>query len=111
MLKANQTGFFPYTPATNLLFGLREAIRMLLDEGLEAVFARHARLAEATRRAVRAWGLEVLCRHEHECSGSLTAVRMPGGHSADALRAQYGRIVRGQSPAHARWLTPELASG
>ena len=86
MLKANQTGFFPYTPATNLLFGLREAIRMLLDEGLETAFARHARLAEATRRAVRAWGLELLCLDEREYSNSLTAVLMPEGHDADAFR-------------------------
>ena len=86
MLKANESGFFPYTPATNLLFGLREAIRMLLEEGLEAVFARHARLAEATRRAVRAWGLELLCLDEREYSNSLTAVLMPDGHDADAFR-------------------------
>jgi alanine-glyoxylate transaminase/serine-glyoxylate transaminase/serine-pyruvate transaminase len=86
MLKTNESGFFPYTPATNLLFGLREAIRMLLEEGLEAVFARHARLAEATRRAVRAWGLELLCLDEREYSNSLTAVLMPDGHDADAFR-------------------------
>ncbi len=87
MLGPNAAGFFPYTPATNLLYGLREAVEMLHEEGLDNVFARHARHAEATRRAVRAWGLEVLCRNEHECSGSLTAVMMPEGHSADALRA------------------------
>jgi alanine-glyoxylate transaminase / serine-glyoxylate transaminase / serine-pyruvate transaminase len=86
MLKANESGFFPYTPATNLLLGLREAIRMLLEEGLEAVFARHARLAEATRRAVRAWGLELLCLDEKAYSNSLTAVLMPDGHDADAFR-------------------------
>ena len=87
MLGPNAAGFFPYTPATNLLYGLREAIAMLLDEGLENVFARHARHAEATRRAVTAWGLEILCRNPAEHSGSLTAVLMPDGHSADALRA------------------------
>ena len=86
MLGSNRTGFFPYTPATNLLYGLAEAIDMLLEEGLENVFRRHDRHAEATRRAVRAWGLEVLCRRPDEYSSSLTAVRVPEGHSADALR-------------------------
>ncbi len=87
MLDANRTGFFPYTPATNLLYGLREALTMLLDEaGLEQVFARHIRHAEATRRAVRAWGLEVLCLNEDEYSPALTAVLMPEGEDADALR-------------------------
>jgi alanine-glyoxylate transaminase/serine-glyoxylate transaminase/serine-pyruvate transaminase len=86
MLKPNETGFFPYTPATNLLYGLREAIEMLREEGLEAVFARHERLAEATRRAVGAWGLEILCVDPREYSGSLTAVLMPPGHDADAFR-------------------------
>ena len=86
MLGANRTGFFPYTPATNLLYGLAEAIDMLLEEGLECVFRRHDRHAEATRRAVRAWGLEVWCRRPEEYSSSLTAVRVPEGHSADALR-------------------------
>ncbi len=86
MLKTNATGYFPYTPATNLLYGLQEAIRMLLEEGLNAVFARHARLAEATRRAVRAWGLELLCVDPREYSHSLTAVLMPSGHDADAFR-------------------------
>ncbi len=86
MLKANQTGYFPYTPATNLLYGLREAIEMLLEEGLDRVFARHARHAEAARRAVRAWGLEVVCLDPAEYSGSLTAVLMPAGHDADAFR-------------------------
>ncbi len=83
---ANVGGFFPYTPATNLLYGLREAIEMLREEGLEQVFARHGRLAEATRRAVRAWGLEILCVDPREYSGSLTAVLMPLGHDADAFR-------------------------
>jgi alanine-glyoxylate transaminase/serine-glyoxylate transaminase/serine-pyruvate transaminase len=88
MLKANKSGYFPYTPATNLLYGLREALRMLAEEGLENVFARHTRHGEATRRAVRAWGLEVLCLDPAEYSGSLTAVLMPEGHDADALRAR-----------------------
>ena len=86
MIKDNQAGFFPYTPATNLLYGLREALHMLLEEGLENVFARHDRHAEATRRAVQAWGLEVVCLNPAEYSSSLTAVMMPEGHDADALR-------------------------
>ncbi len=86
MLEANKSGYFPYTPATNLLYGLREAITMLLEEGLENVFARHDRHAEATRRAVQAWGLEVLCQNPAEYSSSLTAVLMPEGHSAERLR-------------------------
>jgi alanine-glyoxylate transaminase / serine-glyoxylate transaminase / serine-pyruvate transaminase len=86
MIKLNQTGFFPYTPATNLLYGLREALRMLDEEGLDNVFARHARLAEATRRAVRAWGLELLCLNPAEYSNTLTAVLLPEGIDADALR-------------------------
>jgi alanine-glyoxylate transaminase/serine-glyoxylate transaminase/serine-pyruvate transaminase len=86
MLEANKTGYFPYTPGTNLLFGLNEAATMLLDEGLPNVFARHDRHAEATRRAVRAWGLEVQCADPRHYSSSLTAVRVPEGHSADALR-------------------------
>ncbi len=86
MLAANQTGFFPYTPATNLLYGLNEAIEMLLEEGLDNVFARHDRHAEATRRAVRGWGLEILCLDPAEYSSALTAVMMPPGGNADALR-------------------------
>ncbi|MBI2959768.1 MAG: aminotransferase class V-fold PLP-dependent enzyme [Betaproteobacteria bacterium] len=86
MLAANKNGYFPYTPATNLLYGLREALAMLKEEGLEAVFARHARHAEATRRAVRAWGLEVLCLESAEYSNSLTAVLLPAGGDADRLR-------------------------
>jgi alanine-glyoxylate transaminase/serine-glyoxylate transaminase/serine-pyruvate transaminase len=86
MIAANKTGYFPYTPATNLLYGLREAIDMLQEEGLHGVFARHARHAEATRRAVRAWGLEILCANAEEYSNTLTAVMMPAGHDADALR-------------------------
>jgi alanine-glyoxylate transaminase/serine-glyoxylate transaminase/serine-pyruvate transaminase len=84
----NRQGYFPSTPATNLLYGLHEAIAMLREEGLPAVFARHQRHAEATRRAVRGWGLEVLCRNADEYSGSLTAVMMPDGHDADALRKE-----------------------
>jgi alanine-glyoxylate transaminase/serine-glyoxylate transaminase/serine-pyruvate transaminase len=86
MLAANEQGYFPYTPATNLLYGLREALRMLAEEGLERVFARHTRHGEATRIAVRSWGLEVLCAKPAEYSGSLTAVLVPDGHDADALR-------------------------
>ncbi|HZX94446.1 MAG TPA: aminotransferase class V-fold PLP-dependent enzyme [Myxococcales bacterium] len=87
MLQANEHGFFPYTPATNLLYGLRESLAMLQEEGLENVFRRHARHGEATRRAVRAWGLEVNCADEREHSASLTAIRMPKGQDADRLRA------------------------
>ena len=86
MLAANKTGYFPYTPATNLLYGLAEAIDMLLEEGLDKVFARHDRHAEATRRAVRGWGLEILCVNPAEYSSSLTAVLMPSGHNADEFR-------------------------
>ena len=86
MLGPNANGFFPYTPATNMLYGLHEAIAMLLEEGLPNVFARHERHAEATRRAVRAWGLEILCRNPAEYSPALTAILTPEGHSADALR-------------------------
>jgi alanine-glyoxylate transaminase/serine-glyoxylate transaminase/serine-pyruvate transaminase len=87
MLTANKSGYFPYTPATNLLYGLDEAIAMLLEEGLDNVFARHSRHGAATRCAVEAWGLEVLCLNPDEYSGSLTAVLMPDGHDADRLRA------------------------
>jgi len=86
MLKPNANGFFPYTPATNLLYGLRESIAMLLEEGLDAVFARHQRLASATRAAVRAWGLEVLCLEPAAYSPVLTAVVMPQGHDAEQFR-------------------------
>ncbi|HET9043959.1 MAG TPA: aminotransferase class V-fold PLP-dependent enzyme [Burkholderiales bacterium] len=86
MLAANKSGYFPYTPATNLLYGLREALRMLQEEGLDNVFARHDRHAEATRRAVRAWGLEVLCAVPEEYSSSLTGVMTPPGHDADHVR-------------------------
>ena len=86
MIKQNKAGYFPYTPSTNLLFGLREALRMLQEEGLPQVFARHDRHAEATRAAVRAWGLEIVCEDPREYSSSLTAVLMPDGHNADRLR-------------------------
>lgn len=86
MVKINANGFFPYTPATNLLYGLREAIRMLQEEGLENVFARHQRLAAATRAAVRAWGLEILCENPAEYSPVLTTVMMPPSHDADQYR-------------------------
>ena len=87
MIGPNKNGFFPYTPATNLLYGLREALKMLVEEdGLENVFKRHDRHAEATRRAVQAWGLEILCQNPQEYSSALTAVLMPAGHSEVAFR-------------------------
>ena len=86
MIENNKNGVFPYTPATNLLYGLKEALRLLHTEGLDNVYARHARLAEATRITVEAWGLENLCLVPEEFSNSLTAVVMPDGHDADALR-------------------------
>ena len=86
ILKANENGFWPYTPGTNLLYGLDVALDMLYAEGLEHVFARHQRHAAATRAAVREWGLELLCLDEREYSGSLTAILMPEGHDADELR-------------------------
>ncbi len=86
-LAANASGAFPYTPATNLLYGLSEAIDMLLEEGLENVFARHKRHAQATRIAVQAWGLEVLCQEPLDFSNTLTAVLLPDGHNADAFRS------------------------
>jgi alanine-glyoxylate transaminase/serine-glyoxylate transaminase/serine-pyruvate transaminase len=87
MIANGRGGFFPYTPATNLLYGLREALAMLLDEeGLDNVFARHLRHAEATRRAVRGWGLEVLALDPREYSPSLTAVLLPASHDADRVR-------------------------
>ena len=86
MLAHNRNGFFPYTPATNLLYGLAEAIDMLTEEGLDNVFARHRRHAEAVRRAVRAWELEILCREPKHYSSTLTAVLMPEGHDADRFR-------------------------
>ena len=86
MLKANDRFFFPYTPATSLLYGLREAIAMLLDEGLQTVFARHRRFGDATRASVRHWGLDLLPLDSREYSNSLTAVVMPQGHDADYFR-------------------------
>jgi alanine-glyoxylate transaminase / serine-glyoxylate transaminase / serine-pyruvate transaminase len=86
ILAANERGFFPYTPPTNLLYGLREGLAMLAEEGLDQVFARHQRHAAATRAAVRGWGLEVLCLDEREHSGSLTAVLVPEEHDADKIR-------------------------
>lgn len=86
IIEANKNGFWPYTPATNLLYGLSEACDMLFEEGLPNVFARHKRHAEATRAAVRGWGLEILCQNPAEYSPALTAVVMPEGHSADAFR-------------------------
>jgi len=87
MIASNRDGWFPYTPATNLLYGLRVALKMLMEEeGLDNVFKRHDRHAEATRRAVRAWGLEILCANPAEYSSSLTAVLMPEGHSEIAFR-------------------------
>ena len=86
MLENNKNGFFPYTPATNLLYGLDEALNILLEEGLENVFKRHNKLAEASRRAVRAWGLEILCKNKEEYSSTLTAALVPEGYDADNLR-------------------------
>lgn len=88
MVGPNKTGYFPYTPSTNLLYGLNEAIDMLHEEGLDNVFSRHQRHGRATRAAVRAWGLDVLCSKQGQESGVLTAVLMPEGHSADQFRAE-----------------------
>ncbi len=87
MLNMYKQGFFPYTPATQMLFGLDVAIEMLHEEGLDNVFARHYRLAEATRRAARAWGLDILCRDARYYSPTITAVLLPDGHDADQFRA------------------------
>ena len=87
MLAVNPSGYFPYTPSTNLLFGLRESLRMLQEEGLHQVFRRHARLADAARRAVEGWNLELCARRPDEYSNTVTTVLMPEGHDADALRA------------------------
>jgi alanine-glyoxylate transaminase/serine-glyoxylate transaminase/serine-pyruvate transaminase len=86
MLKNMASGFFPYTPATNLLYAMREALAMLHEEGLTEVFARHQRHGDATRAAVRGWGLELVCEDPREYSNSLTAILMPDGHDADRLR-------------------------
>ena len=85
-MKMNEKGFFPYTPPTNLLFGMAEALEMILDEGLTELFNRHRRLAEATRSAVEAWGLELCCIDPADNTDSLTAVWMPDGFDADELR-------------------------
>ncbi|MGH7032344.1 MAG: pyridoxal-phosphate-dependent aminotransferase family protein, partial [Stellaceae bacterium] len=87
MIDANESGLYPYTPATGHFFGLKEAVAMLEEEGLETVFARHDRLAEATRRAVRHWGFEVLCADPRAYASALTAVLLPEGVNADAVRA------------------------
>jgi alanine-glyoxylate transaminase/serine-glyoxylate transaminase/serine-pyruvate transaminase len=87
MLTMNKVGFFPYTPATQMLHGLAAGIDMLHEEGLDNVFARHDRLAEATRRAVRAWGLEIMCKEAKYYSPTITAVMLPEGHNADAFRS------------------------
>ncbi|MCH9764763.1 MAG: aminotransferase class V-fold PLP-dependent enzyme [Alphaproteobacteria bacterium] len=87
MLATNADGFFPYTPATGLLYGLTEAIDMLQEEGFDNVFARHERFAEATRRAVNAWGLDIWCREAKYYSPAVTAVTLPDGHNADQFRA------------------------
>jgi alanine-glyoxylate transaminase/serine-glyoxylate transaminase/serine-pyruvate transaminase len=86
MFGQNKMGFFPYTPATNLLYGLKEALSMIREEGLENVWARHDRHAEATRRAVNAWGLEICARDPQQQSSTVTAVLMPSGHSGDEFR-------------------------
>ena len=86
MIANNESGYFPYTPATNLLYGLQESLTMLSEEGLDKVFSRHDRMAEATRRAVQAWGLEVLCNNPDEYSSVLTGVMMPDGVDADEVR-------------------------
>lgn len=86
MLELNKRGYFPYTPSTNLLYGLDEALSMLHNEGMATVFERHRRLAIATQLAVAGWGLENLCVSPEECSNSTTAVLMPEGHDADKLR-------------------------
>jgi alanine-glyoxylate transaminase/serine-glyoxylate transaminase/serine-pyruvate transaminase len=86
MIENNKNGFYPYTPAVNLLYGLNESINMLMEEGLENVFARHARHAEATRIAVHAWGLEILAKNPVERSNSITAIMVPAGHDSDNLR-------------------------
>jgi alanine-glyoxylate transaminase/serine-glyoxylate transaminase/serine-pyruvate transaminase len=86
MVKPNADGFFPYTPAVNMLFGLVEAVKMMEEEGMENVFSRHQRLSEATRRAVRAWDLEIQCSEPKHYSPVVTGVRVPQGKSADAVR-------------------------
>ena len=111
ILEANARGFFPYTPATNLLYGLREALAMLDEEGLPAVFARHQRHAAATRAAVRAWGLEVLCADEREHSGSLTAVLLPDRSRRRQGAPDHPRAVRHVARHRARAGSPARCSG
>jgi len=88
MLSTNQNGFFPYTPATNLFYAMDEALNIVDEQGLDNIIARHERHAEATRRAVAAWGLELVCADPREYSSSLTSIFVPDGYSANALRAQ-----------------------
>jgi len=88
MLSTNQNGFFPYTPATNLFYAMDEALNIVDEQGLDNIIARHDRHGEATRRAVAAWGLELVCADPREYSNSLTAIMVPEGHSANALRTQ-----------------------
>ena len=106
MLAANKKGYFPFTPATNLLFGLQEALRMLEEEGLNNVFARHSRHGEATRRAVRAWGIEIVCLNPDEFSSSLTGVLVP-------IRPQRRRIAKNhpRSIQHVAGKWPRKAAG
>ena len=87
MLKSSETGFFPYTPATNLIYGLQEALLMMREEGLPNIFRRHERHAKSVRAAVWGWGLEIVCSMPHEYSNTVTAVFTPDGHDADQLRA------------------------
>jgi len=87
MLKSSETGFFPYTPATNLIYGLQEALQMMREEGLANIFRRHERHAKAVRAAIRGWGLEIVCTKPHEYSNTVTAAFTPDGHNADQLRA------------------------
>jgi alanine-glyoxylate transaminase/serine-glyoxylate transaminase/serine-pyruvate transaminase len=86
MLRDNKAGFFPYTPSTNILFGLREALLMVQDEGLDNIVSRHERFGRATRAAVKAWGLDIVAQNPAEYSGVLTAVIMPDGRDADRFR-------------------------
>ncbi len=110
MLNMNKVGFFPYTPATQMLHGLAEGIDMLHEEGLDNVFARHDRLAEATRRAVRAWGLEIMCKDPKYYSPTITAVMLPEGHDADAFRSARARTISISPTARASAPTPASTS-
>jgi alanine-glyoxylate transaminase/serine-glyoxylate transaminase/serine-pyruvate transaminase len=109
----NEKGFFPYTPGTNLFYGLREALQMLEEEGLANVFARHARHGEATRAAVRAWGLEIVCEDPREYSNSMTAVFMPEGPNAHNLRTlilTQSNMSLGVGPVSSRRRLPDRPS-